>query len=575
MSTPRSPTAVFATPPVVGTPSSLAPIQIPGLGPDSLAPPVNPSLSPILNRSPRPIPIPPSPRPEFAELLTPAKLRRKRRHGVPHVTLPDAVAGPSTGGWQTGQGDVYRGATLDPTIPGGDKAPEVEDDAVTFGSSSSGSTWSIVSDLERGRRRTVAALERLGERIGVRRGSDASTASSVDSSRLDRLASGAGGELRHQASRRRLSMSRRITRTLTRRSSIDSTSEGPRREYIPRKREFVLLLPEGEGDGDRVISTPSLPVVLDSIRALRVKMGLVVDTPAPSRGGSGRGYPRRPVAKRSQTTFARPPVPIRPHSGLTTPVLGRSPLASPLGMGQPLSAAALAAMTKPKSVSDLLHLPSPASSPNLTRLTSAFPSNPIPTGKSTTQGAWWLDVSCPTWEDLRDIGELLSLHPLTLEDVLQQDPREKLDMFDKLGYYFVVVRALDETYFKYTAGTGSVSSIGRTATPSPAMSGDSEGSDLKKGDVGTKEKEGAGGSPDLDNQNEKKKEGRRRGWGMGRAVGKFAGRGGEKVEIVEDNPGREGLEGVGVGAVNVYLAVFEDGVISVSKSWLLRIYERR
>jgi len=37
----------------------------------------------------------------------------------------------------------------------------------------------------------------------------------------------------------------------------------------------------------------------------------------------------------------------------------------------------------------------------------------------------------------------------------------------------------------------------------------------------------------------------------------------EKVEIIEDNPGKEGLEGVGVGAVNIYLVVFADGVVSV------------
>ena len=37
-----------------------------------------------------------------------------------------------------------------------------------------------------------------------------------------------------------------------------------------------------------------------------------------------------------------------------------------------------------------------------------------------------------------------------------------------------------------------------------------------------------------------------------------------RVEIVEDRPGKEGLEGVGVGGLNVYLAVFPDGVVSVS-----------
>ena len=139
------------------------------------------------------------------------------------------------------------------------------------------------------------------------------------------------------------------------------------------------------------------------------------------------------------------------------------------------------------------------------------------------KGCWWLDVSCPTWEDLRDLGEvsyprddqasiidgnnqqLLHLHPLTLEDVLQQDPREKIDVFDNLGYHFIVFRAIDETYFKYTA---------------PETNG--------KG-----------------------------GYTRGRS-----GRG--RLEIVENRPGKEGLEGLGVGGLNVYIVVFADGVVSVS-----------
>lgn len=39
--------------------------------------------------------------------------------------------------------------------------------------------------------------------------------------------------------------------------------------------------------------------------------------------------------------------------------------------------------------------------------------------------------------------QLLHLHPLTLEDILQQDPREKIELFPRLGYYFIVFRALD------------------------------------------------------------------------------------------------------------------------------------
>jgi magnesium transporter len=56
--------------------------------------------------------------------------------------------------------------------------------------------------------------------------------------------------------------------------------------------------------------------------------------------------------------------------------------------------------------------------------------------------AWWLDVSSPLWEDMQKIGKLLHLHPLTLEDIFYQESREKLELFPALGYYFIVFRAL-------------------------------------------------------------------------------------------------------------------------------------
>jgi magnesium transporter len=39
--------------------------------------------------------------------------------------------------------------------------------------------------------------------------------------------------------------------------------------------------------------------------------------------------------------------------------------------------------------------------------------------------------------------QLLQLHPLTLEDILQRESREKFEHFPRLGYYFVVFRAVD------------------------------------------------------------------------------------------------------------------------------------
>lgn len=139
--------------------------------------------------------------------------------------------------------------------------------------------------------------------------------------------------------------------------------------------------------------------------------------------------------------------------------------------------------------------------------------------------------------DFTGYVQLLGLHPLTLEDVLQQDPREKMDVFEQLGYHLIVFRAIDETYFKYTAP------------------------DLNT-DLSAKQ-QGSG----IDLYKRKKTNGFL-GLGLGGGKGK-TGRGkGERgiLEIVEDNPGMEGLEGIGAGGINIYLVVFEDGIVSVSAS---------
>ncbi|KAF9651890.1 hypothetical protein BDM02DRAFT_3184137 [Thelephora ganbajun] len=72
---------------------------------------------------------------------------------------------------------------------------------------------------------------------------------------------------------------------------------------------------------------------------------------------------------------------------------------------------------------------------------------PIPGGvvdsEKRSWPSWWLDISSPTYADMRALGKLLHLHPLTLEDILQQDPREKMELFPKLGYYFIVFKAVE------------------------------------------------------------------------------------------------------------------------------------
>lgn len=55
---------------------------------------------------------------------------------------------------------------------------------------------------------------------------------------------------------------------------------------------------------------------------------------------------------------------------------------------------------------------------------------------------WWLDVLCPTEEEMRVLTKAFGIHPLTAEDILVQDPREKVELFR--NYYFVNYRTFNQ-----------------------------------------------------------------------------------------------------------------------------------
>ena len=275
-------------------------------------------------------------------------------------------AGPSVQGYTTVEGDLYRGAAVDPTI-----VRVVEDDAITIASdTSTSSSWSLGSNISRGRRATMAVFERFGEAIGVRRGS---MSSDSDAS-----------ELRSVATRRRR-LSTVLSRTISR-GSASTAPERPKRQQLPRRREFTLVLPPAlDSDNhpsDRVITTPALPTVLERIKEVRHSRGIAVETPLE--------VPRRPRSmpgQKRQPTFANP----RPQAARA-----RSRVEALRGKDEP---------TRPKSVSDLMGLANPyGSSTSLSSLREESP--PLWKEAKQEEGCWWLDVSCPGWEDLRDIGEV-------------------------------------------------------------------------------------------------------------------------------------------------------------------------
>lgn len=134
------------------------------------------------------------------------------------------------------------------------------------------------------------------------------------------------------------------------------------------------------------------------------------------------------------------------------------------------------------------------------------------------------------------LRQIFPMHPLTIEDVLQQDTREKAEHFDRLGYRFIVFRALDERYFRYVDASSPESS---TTTLQSTGTGDGPSPD---GKGGAKDKQ-------ADELSKRPRKGR--------------------LEIVEGVGGKEGVEGVGVGAVNLYLVIYQDGIISVSRLLVL------
>ncbi|KAG0151795.1 hypothetical protein CROQUDRAFT_650850 [Cronartium quercuum f. sp. fusiforme G11] len=150
--------------------------------------------------------------------------------------------------------------------------------------------------------------------------------------------------------------------------------------------------------------------------------------------------------------------------------------------------------------------------------------------------AWWLDITCPSQLDMTQLCKIFELHPLTVEDILMQETREKTETFDGLGYYFVCFRALDEGHFRYVE--------------------EEEEEDEEEDEEDEEENEEKSGEEKLKHASLKTArtvrdgvQGRRRRRKRRRRV---------RVEIAEG----AGVEGVGLGAVNLYLVVFGDGIIS-------------
>ncbi|CAG8524752.1 5404_t:CDS:2 [Ambispora leptoticha] len=63
-------------------------------------------------------------------------------------------------------------------------------------------------------------------------------------------------------------------------------------------------------------------------------------------------------------------------------------------------------------------------------------------------GCWWIDVLAPSDVEMRSLGTIFGIHPLTVEDIETEDTREKCELFK--SYYFICFRSFDQDHYSPT-----------------------------------------------------------------------------------------------------------------------------
>ena len=60
------------------------------------------------------------------------------------------------------------------------------------------------------------------------------------------------------------------------------------------------------------------------------------------------------------------------------------------------------------------------------------------------ENTFWLDLSCPSRQDVKIVSKLFNIHPLTVEDILSNRTREKCEIFE--NYIFICMRTCEENF---------------------------------------------------------------------------------------------------------------------------------
>lgn len=84
----------------------------------------------------------------------------------------------------------------------------------------------------------------------------------------------------------------------------------------------------------------------------------------------------------------------------------------------------------------------PAAPPGAVKPNSPLPPMPPKPVRYGDRPVWWLDVLSPTEAEMKVIQRAFGIHPLTTEDIMLQEQREKVELFRH--YYFVNYRSFDQ-----------------------------------------------------------------------------------------------------------------------------------
>lgn len=62
--------------------------------------------------------------------------------------------------------------------------------------------------------------------------------------------------------------------------------------------------------------------------------------------------------------------------------------------------------------------------------------------KKAKQRNYWVDIESPSEQDMDQLGEKFRFHPLTVEEILHPDTREKVEIFEERKYMFIAAKEL-------------------------------------------------------------------------------------------------------------------------------------